>query len=82
MPIYEYRCQDCGQSFEELARTMDDPQGLACPHCGSPKVQRQLSVFAARQAEVERLSCGSACCDGPDSPCCPYRPNTGGCCPL
>jgi len=81
MPIYEYLCSSCGRSFEELARTMDDPEGLICPQCGSRKVERQLSVFAARQAEVERLSCGTTRCDGPDSPCCPYRPNTGGCCP-
>lgn len=81
MPIYEYRCRSCGRDFEELARSMENPQDLACPHCGGADVERQLSVFAARQSEVERLSCGSTRCDGPDSPCCPYRPHAGGCCP-
>jgi putative FmdB family regulatory protein len=33
VPIYEYRCDDCGVSFEVLQRMSDDPL-VTCEHCG------------------------------------------------
>ncbi len=33
MPIYEYRCDDCGVSLEVLQRMSDDPLE-ACEQCG------------------------------------------------
>jgi putative FmdB family regulatory protein len=33
MPIYEYRCDDCGEVFEAIQRISDEPLG-ACRHCG------------------------------------------------
>jgi len=46
MPIYEYRCTDCDHSFEAFIRPHDS--GAECPHCGSTKLTRELSTFAAR----------------------------------
>ncbi|HSW44784.1 MAG TPA: zinc ribbon domain-containing protein [Phycisphaerae bacterium] len=81
MPIYEYQCLTCGKDFEQFTHAMQDPANLACTHCGSTQVERQLSVFAARQSEVEgRSSCGGCCEPSPDAPCCPYRADMGGCC--
>lgn len=33
MPIYEYRCDDCGASFEALQKMSDDPL-VECEKCG------------------------------------------------
>ena len=44
MPIFEYSCDKCGHFFEELVRSDTKVQ---CPECGSAKVKRQLSSFAA-----------------------------------
>jgi putative FmdB family regulatory protein len=33
VPIYEYRCDDCGASFEVLQRMSDDPLET-CEECG------------------------------------------------
>ena len=33
MPIYEYKCQDCGTKFEKLVRRSEGPE-LECPSCG------------------------------------------------
>ena len=33
MPIYEYRCQDCQQIFEEWQTTFEE-RDLSCPVCG------------------------------------------------
>ena len=44
MPIYEYRCPQCGTEFEKL---VDSRTVVACPSCDSPKVTRRLSLFRA-----------------------------------
>lgn len=80
MPVYEYRCRKCGGEFEVLAPTMKDPDDLACAHCGGRDVERQMSVFAARQAEVERGGCGSCPGAAPSGSCCPWRAGNEDCC--
>ena len=49
MPIYEYRCRDCGERFEELrsVRESESDEGLECPRCGERRVERLLSAFSA-----------------------------------
>ncbi len=44
MPIFEYRCQDCGHEFEALVL----PQHAApsCPQCQSAKLEKLLSAAA------------------------------------
>lgn len=33
MPIYDYKCRECGHVFEEFAR-ITDPPVTQCPKCG------------------------------------------------
>lgn len=63
MPIYEYRCSACEADFEELVRTSSAEKSVACPKCGSRKISRKLSVFAAR----ETAPCGVT--SGTPGPC-------------
>ncbi|MDX1642873.1 MAG: FmdB family zinc ribbon protein [Thermoanaerobaculia bacterium] len=35
MPIYEYRCESCGERTEAI-QSFDDPPLAVCPHCGGP----------------------------------------------
>lgn len=52
MPMYEFRCQSCGQVFEELCRFDEGGESLTCPHCGNVgKGRRLISVFAAHGLE-------------------------------
>lgn len=44
MPIYEYRCDDCGTSFEVLQRMSDDPL-VTCDKCGG-RLQKVLHPVA------------------------------------
>ncbi|MFN7925961.1 MAG: zinc ribbon domain-containing protein [Bryobacteraceae bacterium] len=46
MPMYEYRCQECGDKFEQLRRMADADTNVICPRCASQKVVRLLSGFA------------------------------------
>mgnify|MGYP000993838894 CR=1 FL=1 len=47
MPMYEYRCQTCGNTFEQLRRFSDADRDLECPDCKSTAVKRLISSFAA-----------------------------------
>ena len=47
MPIYEYRCLDCGEKFELRRGYSDNDQGIQCPGCHSINFKRVLSLFAA-----------------------------------
>ncbi|MBI5480661.1 MAG: zinc ribbon domain-containing protein [Deltaproteobacteria bacterium] len=44
MPIYEFRCTDCGHVFEELVLRSSDQQDPTCPRCGVSRVERVLSA--------------------------------------
>lgn len=41
MPIYEYRCEICDETFEVFHKISDEPLGK-CPKCGK-KVNRLIS---------------------------------------
>lgn len=41
MPIFEYRCKDCGKTFEFLLRGKDIP---ACPQCGGTDLKKLMSA--------------------------------------
>ncbi len=46
MPLYEYRCEACGQPEEKL-ESLSAPTSHACPGCGAADgMKRQLSVAA------------------------------------
>lgn len=41
MPIYEYRCEKCDETFEVMQK-MSDPTPDPCPKCGAPKSLERL----------------------------------------
>jgi putative FmdB family regulatory protein len=44
VPLYEYRCSDCGRLFEKLVRAWNE--AVDCPGCASAAVEKQVSTFA------------------------------------
>lgn len=43
MPIYLYRCADCGHSLEALQK-MSDPKLTDCPACHASALQKQITA--------------------------------------
>lgn len=68
MPLYAFRCQDCANDFETLARFEELP---ACPACGSGHVARQLSLIAKPAAGGETGEACAAMSGGTPCPSCP-----------
>ena len=73
MPLFEYRCDDCGHQFEALVRDAAWPD---CPQCGAKKPQKLLSAVSSRASGVRSLPVSSACPPSDAPPCGP------GCCRL
>lgn len=46
MPIYEFHCAKCDQDSEVLVAS-SRWEGTPCPHCGSKKLTKKFSTFAA-----------------------------------
>jgi putative FmdB family regulatory protein len=48
MPTYDYICNECHKSFEEiLTLTEHDKDKITCPHCGSRNVEQEAAAFFA-----------------------------------
>lgn len=43
MPIYAYKCDACGHTFDALQKVSDAPL-TECPHCGQPALNKQLTA--------------------------------------
>lgn len=46
MPIFEYRCTQCGCGFEKLVWSSQEKDAPECPKCKSKEVERVLSCFS------------------------------------
>ncbi len=63
MPIYEYRCENCGKLSEFLFGVAREEVKLVCGHCGSGKLQKIFSRnFVSKGGDSKRLpDCGTCC---------------------
>jgi putative FmdB family regulatory protein len=53
MPTYEFRCEECGTTFEVEESISDHDRDVnerraACPKCGSVNVAPQIAAFEVR----------------------------------
>ena len=56
MPIFEYKCDECGKVSEFLENS-GSKAARNCTHCGSKKLRKQFSVFAAQVKEGTSKRC-------------------------
>ena len=64
MPIFEFKCEECGKEFERLVFSSDSEKP-GCPACGSTNTTKEFSVFSC--SNIERglaSSCGSSSSGG------------------
>jgi len=55
MPIYEYRCRDCGGYQSVFTRGFDGPVGLRCSRCQGDRMRKLVSRFAVLHSDEDRL---------------------------
>ncbi len=74
MPIYEYRCESCGNVSEYLLGFGDDEQ-VTCRQCGSRDMSRILSASSFSFQSPGRMP-GKTCCGREER--CETPPCSGG----
>jgi putative FmdB family regulatory protein len=52
MPIFEYRCGDCGHEFELLV--LKGHGSPRCPECESAKLEKRLSLPAVSSDQTKK----------------------------
>ncbi len=77
MPIYEYRCSECGKIFEEIVAS--NAKALPCPTCKSKKTEKLMSriggIGSGKSGSNDFACASGAPCPGATA-C-----GAGGCCP-
>jgi putative FmdB family regulatory protein len=54
MPLYDFACRSCGETFEGLVRP--ERPAVTCPKCGGTELERMPSGFAVSSAESRAAS--------------------------
>lgn len=76
MPIYEFHCAKCDTDSEVLVRS-SDWKGTQCPNCGSTRLEKKFSTFAANGSGAgEPMSCGTGQGGGGCCACASGRPHS------
>jgi putative FmdB family regulatory protein len=63
MPLYEFKCEDCGKSGEILIIGTQDE--VVCQSCGSTNMTKQISAHSSMSGPVRNRMPGpkdTACC--------------------
>lgn len=66
MPIYEFHCERCQKDSEILVRS-SHWEGTACPQCGSTRLTKKFSTFAASVAGGSGGGEAASCTGTPSS---------------
>jgi len=56
MPIFEYKCLECGKISEFLENSSKKTKRV-CAYCGSQELQKQFSTFALLVKEGQSKKC-------------------------
>lgn len=55
MPLFEYRCQNCGKQFTFLAGVLSGSAEPTCPRCESTSLKKLMSSFARGRSDDARM---------------------------
>jgi len=66
MPIYEYKCNQCGEDFEKL---VFGNKAVDCPKCSSQDIKKKMSCFGMSGVEKPFAGSSSGCASCNKSTC-------------
>jgi len=70
MPIYDYRCDECGTTYDVFHKVREVAEDVVCPSCGSQRHTRLISApsFSVKGQQSEAVPpygdasrCGGSC---------------------
>ena len=76
MPVYDFRCGECG-NVSEVSLRSESSEVPPCPNCGSSNLERLISASYAITGRDK--SPGTTCCGRTERCDAPPCSNEGGC---
>ena len=72
MPVFDYRCNDCGKTYDVYHKVREIAEDVVCPNCDSMNSKKLMSVPAAAvsgrsstdYAPASSCDSGGGCCGG------------------
>lgn len=71
MPVYDYRCTQCGMSYDVYHKGKEKVEDVVCPSCSSREHKRLMSVASVAVggssgtgAASHACEMGGECCGG------------------
>ena len=71
MPIFEFKCEKCGQVSEFLVGVSQEKPDLRCKKCGNDKLKKMMSAGVVGKSKNSHLPscaaqgiCGGSCPSG------------------
>jgi len=61
MPVYEYKCENCGKVTEVFQKGLEPESPIICSNCGSIKLTKLFSAPAVIRT-VDSSTKGTTCC--------------------
>lgn len=59
MPIYEFKCDDCNQTFESLVLIASAIDNVRCKYCYSANIRKILSATSSQPAKGTTIPAGA-----------------------
>lgn len=74
MPVYEYRCEECGERFDVRASFAEKQAGLepACPSCEGRRVRQVITAGLFLRSGATTGASPSGCAPSGGAGCCPW----------
>ena len=65
MPVFEYKCSDCGTKYDMFHKSSLNQEDVTCPKCESTNNKKLFSAFATANSSDSDFSssCASGSCD-------------------
>jgi putative FmdB family regulatory protein len=66
MPIYDYRCDECGKVYDVFHKVKEVEEDIVCPECSSKKHTRLLSAPSISMGSSQDVPpcANGGCCTG------------------
>ena len=63
MPVFDYRCSDCGKMYDVYHKVREVVDDVVCPHCGSSKHKKLFSAATVAIGGQSSTSPSAPSCD-------------------
>jgi len=64
VPIYEFKCNECGHEFEIIMRASASKEEVECPKCHAKNPDRLVSAFSSVASSSGGFPASSSCGSG------------------